>query len=344
MVALGLIVMLVYSSPSFVDHFPFLDAYAETTMINVKTDKAYYKIGDVVEITGSVKNPSSDILILKIFNSDTNIVLKSQLILDEKDSFHTSVLLYDPTLEDSKFYVVTVKMNDVIATASFELIPSEEKQTIGTKSKDVKSNEKQMVLPENINQLLQKLVDSFYQNIVFVFIIVIIVASIIIWVAYPKKLPSIKNIKHKSKPLITFENPAPAQIHLSDGTKISYESWKSIPIDQRHGVATIEFWIPIKNIGEDVATNIFSAFIKQDNIFSRQDLMGKEMNPIPDLSPGEFYYQNFEISWDRFVKLKENDLFVGLSISYAKQQTKSYSGKIFGIGMGGNYIIDGWFT
>lgn len=334
-------VMIISSFQSSSDHFPFLDSYAETISLNIKTDKAFYEIGDAVEISGSAINPSTDVLTLKIFDSDANVVLESQIELDEENSFLTKILLSDPMWEDSKFYVATVKMNDEVAATSFELkSPSEEKQETPFIAEPVVTKEPD----EKTSQLPQKLVDYFYQNPVFVFIVVIIVAGIVIWVAYSKKLPSLESIKHKPQPFITFVNPALAQIHLKDGTRISYESWESIPIDKRRDVATVEFWVLIRNNGGGVATNISSTFLKKDDIFSRQDLMKKEMKPLPSLAPGGFYYQDFEIPWDRFVKLREYNIFVGLLISYTKQQTKSYSGIIFGIGMGSNYIMDEWFT
>lgn len=350
-VVLGLMAMLV--------SFSSLNSYAETTLLSVKTDSAYYKIGDTVEITGFVKNPSADVLTLSVFNSDADIILVDQINLDEKNSFLTTLLLSEGW-EDSKFYVVTVKMNDEIAATSFELkLVGEEKQVTESKEESKlethitepvvieEPDEKQKLkttFPEKTSQLPQKLADNFYQNPVFVLVIIVIVAGIMIGVAYSKKLPNIESIKHKPQPLITFENPAPAQVHLKDGTSISYESWENIPIDQKHNVATVEFWIQIKNSGGDVARNISSAFLKEDDVFTRQDLVKKELKPLPDLAPGEFYYHNFEISWDRFVKLRVVNIFVGLLISYAKQQTKGHSGIIFGIGMGSNYIIDEWFT
>ena len=84
-------------------------------------------------------------------------------------------------------------------------------------------------------------------------------------------------------------------------------------------------------------------------MFSRQDMKleeGKSLDKqilLPELAPGEFY-RDFEIPWDRFVRLEKDNLFVGLLAYYDKQKTRGYSGIIFGIGKGSNYVVDEWFT
>lgn len=342
-VILGLI-MLISSFQSSYDDFLFLDSYAQTTSLNVTTDRAFYQIGDTVEIMGSVENPSDDILIITVFNSDADAVLEDQVTLDEKNSFKTTILLSDKW-EDSNFYVITTKMNDIVTATTFELKLSDQ-ETQTTPDKEESPIDESPVIEKSGE--LQKFFDNFYQNPLFAYIImliiILVIAGILIGIAYSRKLPNVERLKHKPQPLVTFENPAPAQVRLKDDTKISYESWEHIPADQKHNVATIEFWIKIKNNGGDTARNVSSIFFQEDGIFTREYLVNKEMKMLPDLAPGEFYFHNFEISWDRFIKLQEHNVFVGLLISYAKQQTHSYSGIIFGIGMGSNYIIDEWFT
>ena len=302
------------------------------TTVSVKTDKAFYKMGDIVEISGFVKNPTYDGLYLKIFDSKAELVWLFQVKLDENNNYKITLPLSDPVWNESAFYVVTAKTGGIINTTSFEINPSYNFQ-------------------ENPTSSILQTFDKSLQNILFLPIVGIFIIGILGYMLYSirRVQKNITVLKHESSPLITFDTPSPAKVHLQDGTSLGYEVWNNIPIDQRPKVNSVEFWITIKNIGGNTAKNITSLFIQKEEIFYRNNMKIEGKIPhkqvlFPELAPGEFYYYDFEISWDQFVKLRENNLFVGLLASYDKYETRGCSGIIFGIGEGGNYTMDEWFT
>lgn len=313
--------------------FPHIVAQSSAnTTVSVKTDKAMYEIGDNLEISGFVRNPTYDGLYLKIFDNKAELVWLFQVKLDENNNYKITLPLSDPVWNESKFYVVTAKTGGIINTTSFEINPSHNIQ-------------------EKIPTTLQTF-DKSLQNILFLPIVGIFIIGIIGYLLYSVRRAQ-KNIsvaRHESLPLITFDTPSPAKVHLQDGTSVGYEVWNNIPEDQRPKANSIEFWITIKNIGGNTAKNITALFIQKEEIFSRQDMkIEAEKTPnkqmlLPELNPGEFYYYDFEISWDQFVKLGKNNLIVGLWTSYDKHEVKGCSGIIFGISEGGNYTLDEWFT
>lgn len=314
--------------------FPHIMAQSSAnTTVSVKTDKAFYKIGDNVEISGSVRNPTYDGLYLKIFDTKAELVWLYQVKLDENNNYKITLPLSDPVWNESAFYVVTAKTGGIINTTSFEINPSNNFQE------------------KTISTILHTF-DKSLQNIFFLPIVGIVIIGILGYVLYAirRVQKNIAVLKHESSPLITFDTPCPAKVHLQDGTSLGYEVWNDIPDDQRPKVDSVEFWIAVKNIGGNTAKNITSLFIQKEEIFSRHDMKMEEGKIshkqvlFPELAPGEFYYYDFEISWNQFVKLGMNNLFVGLWASYDKYDTRGCSGIIFGIGEGGNYTIDEWFT
>ncbi len=334
MAKLALVIVITVIAMAFIS-FPHASSQSSAnTTILVKTDKASYKIGDTVEISGSVTNPTYDGLYLKIFDDKAELIWLYQVKLDENNAFKTIVPLSDPVWNGSMFYVVTAKTGGIVNTTSFEINPSSNFQ-------------------EKTTSIILETFDKFLQNTLFLSIVGIFIIGIIAYVLYSIRLvqKNIAILKHESLPLITFDTPSPAKVHLEHGTSMGYETWIEIPEEQRPKVDSVEFWIAIKNIGGNTAKNITSLFIQKDEIFSRQDMKVAEDEKIldkqaflPELASGEFYYYDFEIPWNQFVKLEENNLFVGLLISYDKHKTRNLSGIIFGIGKGGNYTMDEWFT
>lgn len=330
MTKITLVAIIVVISVAFIG-FPhsFSNPLANTT-VSVKTDKTSYNIGDTIEINGSATNATSDKLVLKIFNSKTELVWLFQVDLDKNNTFETALPLSDPAWKESVFYVLTAKTGESIGATSFEINPTPSSQ-------------------ETTTSIASGTFDKFVQNIFFLPIVGIFIIGIMVYVLYSRRVQkNIGILKQESLPLITFDTPSPAKVHLSRGTSISYEGWSKIPEDQRPEINSVEFWIAIKNIGGNSAKNITALFLQKDEMFSRQD-MEKEKNAgkqvlLPELTLGEFYYWNFEISWDRFVRLEKNNLFVGLLISYDKHETRDHSGIIFGIGKDGGYTMDEWFT
>ncbi|MGI0062113.1 MAG: hypothetical protein ACREBA_06640 [Nitrosotalea sp.] len=238
--------------------------------------------------------------------------------------------LSDPAWKESVFYVLTAKIGEAVGATSFEInqTPNFQETSIST---------------------ISKTFDKFLQNTFFLPIVGIFIIGTTVYVLYSRRIrKNIGSLKHEPLPLVTFDTPSPAKVHLNRGTSMSYEGWNKIPEDQRPKINSVEFWIAIKNIGGNTAENISVLFLQKDEMFSRHD-MEKEKNSdkqvsLPELAIGEFYYWNFEISWDRFVKLEKNNLFAGLLISYDKPETRNHSGIIFEIGKGGSYTIDEWFT
>ncbi|MGI0066038.1 MAG: hypothetical protein ACREAT_04675, partial [Nitrosotalea sp.] len=271
---------------------------------------------------------------LKIFDNKAELVWLFQVKLDENNNYKITLPLSDPVWNESAFYVVTAKTGGIVNTTSFEINPNPN-------------------LQEKTTSIILKIFDKFRQNTFFLPIVGIFIIGIIAYVLYSIRLvqKNIAILKHESLPLITFDTPSPAKVHLEHGTSIGYETWIEIPEEQRPKVDSVEFWIAIKNIGGNTAKNITSLFIQKDEIFSRQDMKvaeeGKTIDKqalLPELASGEFYYCDFEIPWNQFVKLEKNNLFVGLLVSYDKHETRSLSGIIFGIEKGGNYTMDEWFT
>ena len=324
------ITILMITTAFMVFPHAFAQSSANTT-VSVKTDTAVYGLGDTEEISGSVTNPSYDGLYLKIFDSKAALVWEFQVKLDNNNTFRTAVPLSDPVWNGSSFYVVTAKTGGVINTTSFEIGPSSSPQ-----------GEQPAPIDPTIHVRL-------LQNSFFLPVSGIIVIGIIGYLLYSVRSAQ-KNIailKTKSLPLITFGTPSPAKVYLSNGTSLGYESWSSIPGEQRSKVDSIEFWVTVKNIGGNAAKNITASFTQKDEVFSRYELKEKTLqteNLFPDLPAGEFYFYDFKISWDQFASLRRNNLFVGLLVSYDRNETRCSSGIIFGIGEGGNYTWDEWFS
>ncbi|MGI0062089.1 MAG: hypothetical protein ACREBA_06520 [Nitrosotalea sp.] len=68
MAKLTLVIVIAVITMAFIS-FPYASSQSPTnTTISVKTDKASYKMGDIVKISGSVTNPTYDGLYLKIFD------------------------------------------------------------------------------------------------------------------------------------------------------------------------------------------------------------------------------------------------------------------------------------
>ncbi|MGI0017798.1 MAG: hypothetical protein ACREA1_03730 [Nitrosotalea sp.] len=287
----------------------------------------------MVEISGFVKNPTYDGLYLKIFDNKAELVWLFQVKLDENNNYKITLPLSDPVWNESAFYVVTAKTGGIINTTSFEINPSHNFQ-------------------EKTTSIVLQTFDKFFQNVFFLPIVGIFIIGIVVYALYSIRQvqKNITVLKHKSLPLITFNAPSPTKVHLQNGTSINYEAWDKIPEDQRPKLDSVEFWIAIKNIGGNTAKNITSLFIQKEEIFSRHDMKieeGKipyEQVLFPELAPGEFYYYDFKISWNQFAKLRENNLFIGLLASYDKHEIRGCSGIIFGMGEGGNYTMDEWFT
>ena len=322
--------IIVIISVAFIG-FPhsFSDPLANTT-VSVKTDKTSYNIGDTIEISGYATNATSDKLVLKIFNSKTELVWLFQVDLGKNNTFETALPLSDSAWNESVFYVLTAKTGEAISATSFEINQTPTSQ-------------------ETTTSIVSKAFDKFLQNIFFLPIVGIFIIGITVYVLYSRRVQkNIASLKQEPLPLITFDAPSPAKVHLSRGTSMSYEGWNKIPEDQRPEINSVEFWITIKNIGGNTAENITALFLQKDEMFSRQDIENEKNADkrvlLPELDLGEFYYWNFEISWDRFVRLEKNNLFVGLLISYDKYETRNHSGIIFEIGKGGGYTMDEWFT
>lgn len=311
--------------------FPYTFAQSSNTIVSVKTDKEVYSLGDIVEISGSVTNPPYDGLYLKIFDSKAELVWEFQVKLDKNNTFKTAVPLSEPVWNESSFYVVTAKTGGVINTTSFELSP--------------KSNLRGEQTISNTFRILDKFLHSVFLLPVAGIILIGIMAYLLYSVRNAQK--NIAILKHKSLPLVTFGTPSPAKVYLSNGISLGYEAWSSIPEEQRSKVDSVEFWITVKNIGGNAAKNIIALFTKKGEMFSRHDLKEKTVQTedlFPDLPAGEFYFYDFKISWEQFVGLRSNNLFVGLLVSYDRNEIRSSSGIIFGIGEGGNYTWDEWFT
>ena len=334
MTKVTLVIMIMMITMAFIG-FPYaISQPSNNTTISVKTDKASYNMGNIVEISGTVTNPSYDGLYLKIFNSNAELVWEFQVKLDDNNNFRTTVPLSDPVWNESAFYVVTAKTGGIINTTSFEVNPSSNLQE------------------ENATSVVLETFDKFLHNVFFLSVAGIFIIGIVVYLLYSirQAQKNIAILKHESLPLVTLDAPAPAKVHLSNGTDMGYETWNKIPENQRSKVDSVEFWITIKNIGGNTAKNIIASFIQKDEIFSRHDMKEEKGEMLhrevvfPDLAPGEFYYYDFKISWQQFAKLGQENLFVGLLVSYDKHGIRSSSGIIFGIGEGGNYMWDEWFT
>ncbi len=327
MTKLFLIVIIAVISAVFIG-FPhsFSDSSPKTTVL-VRTDKTSYNIGDTVLISGSVTNPISDKIVLKMFNSKAELVWLFQVNLDTNNTFQTTLQLSDPTWNGSAFYVLTAKTNDTVGATSFEINQTSSIQRV-------------------ITTTTLGTVEEFLQKNYSIPIAGILIIGAAIYLRSSRSRKSTTGQKPESLSLITLDAPSPAKVQLSHGKTMSYEGWKSIPEDQRPEINSVEFWIGIKNIGGNDAKNIAALFLQKDEILSRQDMEKNESGQVslPDLIQGEFYYWNFEISLDRFVRLNQRNLFVGLLISYDNYKTRGHSGMIFEIGDGGGYILDEWFV
>ena len=332
------------------DHFQYLNSFAEDVSINIKIDNTKYRSYDTVEITGYVENPLNDVLIITLFNADENVVLITQIKLID-DTFQISLPVSE-IYEYSEFYVLTATISNVTAATTFEIIPDSqelpntlpESSVVPVTSEQSISESEGIIFPKNIN--LINIFSKLYDEItLFLFIVISITIIFLIWIINSKKLLNIKIVKYQKQASITLDNPMPIQVKMINGMRISYDSWKTIPNDQKQNTASIEFWIKIKNNGDNVAKSISSRFFKEFKLFTRENLINKEIRPIPDLDSSDFYYYDFKITWDQFTKLKEHMFYVGLLISYTKQGTDNVSsGVIYGISMDKNYTLDQWIV
>ncbi|MDE1862630.1 MAG: hypothetical protein KGI33_06935 [Thaumarchaeota archaeon] len=305
---------------------------ATKTVVSVSTDKTFYNMGETIAISGSVTHPPSDTVILKIFDSKAELVWLFVVTLDKDDSFKTSLQLSSPDWEKSTFYVLTAKAGDGIGSASFEIHKA-------SASTYVPSD---MAVPDVV-----KLVR---QNAYIIPVSGLILAVLVIGILFSRRPPkSIATLRNEQAPLISYGPPSPARVYLAQGTSVSFDGWHKIPDDQKAQVDSIEFWIEIKNIGSDTAKDIKSSFLKKDGLLYRREMEEKGKLPegqvlLPNLAPGHSLYWDFKIPLDRYNRLEMENLSVGLLSSYDKNKTKGYSGIIFGMGKGGNYTADEWFS
>ena len=204
-------------------------------------------------------NPTSNHLVLKIFNSSEELVWYFQISLDKDNTFQTALPLSDPIWTESTFYVLTAKSGETINETSFEINGSGLQET--TTSVILRTFDK--FLPQNI--LLPISTAEIF-----------VIGTMAYFLYSRRTQKKVASVKHESLPLIMFDAPSPVKVYLSNGTDMSYDEWSKIPQDQRPKINSVEFWIAIKNIGSDAVKNITFLFIERDKMFSRQDMKLEE--------------------------------------------------------------------
>ena len=96
------------------------------------------------------------------------------------------------------------------------------------------------------------------------------------------------------------------------------------------------------NSGADIANNIRRVTHVSDQKFSKDLFEQLTDKPTSILQPGRHLDITFDITWERFTELEERNLFAGISVSYDGPKGKKYTGEIYGLQSGSNYILDSW--
>jgi hypothetical protein len=149
-----------------------------------------------------------------------------------------------------------------------------------------------------------------------------------------------KELSYKLQPWIIINGVRPHQIILQHGRSLLYDEWHN---RQTEIPVSVRFKFTIINTGMDVARNIKRIVHVSDQQFTREVFESLHEYSTPVLAPNRHYDITFDVGWDRYVQLEQDNLFVGLSISYDGPKGRKYSGEIEGIRSGANYILDSWY-
>jgi len=146
------------------------------------------------------------------------------------------------------------------------------------------------------------------------------------------------------EPLLVIISFEPAQVFFHNGAVEFYDKWNDTPNHQYSDLQKVKMKFTIKNVGQGTAKDIVYIRYFDDNVFSRsifENMSETKTNAI--LAPDQEFRITFDIKIEQWRQLTQTkNLFSGLSISYMGLKNKKYTGMIYGIRKGGNYILDSW--
>jgi len=184
------------------------------------------------------------------------------------------------------------------------------------------------------------------QNLFYVSITLVAIAIIgtFLSVRYARQqsLALVQETNERLRPWLKVERPVPRQVRTRDGRLINHKRWSET---QPHppDIESIMFGLRISNVGKRTARNIRRVLVRQDEMFDRSVFEETPEQVGNDLPPDYDYYIDFILSSERDDRLDDQNYYVGISISYdIDEQHRTFTGGIFGLRRGGNYIIDSW--
>jgi len=113
-----------------------------------------------------------------------------------------------------------------------------------------------------------------------------------------------------------IKEPVAASVTLTNNTKLSYEKWKNMNIEQKPEIVLIDFWVPIVNMGHTPMTDVSMGVVQTEHEITKQDLIRINKTPLTDLPVDDHYYHSFSIPWKHITQLNTTPVFVGISIKY----------------------------
>lgn len=151
-----------------------------------------------------------------------------------------------------------------------------------------------------------------------------------------------KEIKKRLRPIVAIQAPKPSSVTLANNQGVLlYDTWRNQ--GSQPPCESVKVVITIKNIGTDIAKNVTKKFTVQEEIFDKDIFEELDEYTLPDLAPTQEYYQDATISWNDWIQLNTNNIFLGISISYDNYDNRSFSSGIYGLETGTNYIFGAWY-
>lgn len=153
-----------------------------------------------------------------------------------------------------------------------------------------------------------------------------------------------KDLKMRFSPRVIVNGPMPSQVVLKDTSVLDYDVFSKSENPPWNTVDHIIFRFHFRNIGGDVAVKMSNIKIIKDEPFDSSEFENKsDFKMGLMLPPNQEFSIHFTVSLERFDTLEQQNLFAGLSIAYEDLAgNKQYSGAIYGIRRGSNYVLHSW--
>ncbi|MGB6785669.1 MAG: hypothetical protein WBE60_07305 [Nitrosotalea sp.] len=155
-----------------------------------------------------------------------------------------------------------------------------------------------------------------------------------------------KDLKMRFSPRVIIDGPRPSQVALKDGGVLDYDTFSKSTNPLWDTVDQIIFRFYFRNIGGDVAIKMSNIKIVKEEPFDSSEFEDKPDFPMGlILTPNQEFSLPFAVDLKRFDVLEQKNLFAGLSIAYEDLSgNKKYTGVIYGIRRGSNYVIHSWLS